>query len=268
MKRTLIFITAFLMLFCFTACTGEGQPRDDERIGIISAMDNEVELLLSEAEIDRVDNYGGVDFHVGTLHGQGVVIMRSGIGKVMAASALTAMLNRYQISHVIFTGIAGGVGDETRVLDQIVATRLVQHDYGIITNEGFVWSSGVDGEEQGEKEFYYCDSGLVDLAYDAAVQVLGEDRVFKGTVATGDQFISSEEYVKKLQQDFDAIACEMEGASVAAVCTQYKIPFVVIRAMSDKADGNAHESFDNMSDLAAENSNKIVIRMIDNMNEG
>jgi len=154
------------------------------------------------------------------------------------------------------------------VLDQIVATRLVQHDYGIITNEGFVWSSGVDGEEQGEKEFYYCDSGLVDLAYDAAVQVLGEDRVFKGTVATGDQFISSEEYVKKLQQDFDAIACEMEGASVAAVCTQYKIPFVVIRAMSDKADGNAHESFDNMSDLAAENSNKIVIRMIDNMNEG
>ena len=166
-----------------------------------------------------MDTIGGVDFHVGTLHWQPVVIMRSGIGKVMAASAATAMLNNYPISKVIFTGIAGGVGDETQVLDQVIATRLVQHDYGTITNDGFVWSSGVTGEEMGEKVFYTCDPDLVDLAFEAAVQVVGEDHVFKGTVATGDQFVASEEYVRRLQQDFDAIACEMEGASIAAVCT-------------------------------------------------
>ena len=175
------------------------------------------------------------------------------------------MLIRYPISKVIFTGIAGGVGDETRVLDQVIATRLVQHDYGYITNDGFEWSSSVLGEEAGEKEFYLCDPELVELAYQAAVQTLGASHVFKGTIATGDQFVASEEYVRKLQRDFDAIACEMEGASVAAVCSEYQVPFVVIRAMSDKADGNAHESFDNMADLAADNSCRIVLQMIDSM---
>ena len=109
------------------------------------------------------------------------------------------------------------------------------------------------------------DPELVELAYEAAVKVLGEGHVFKGTIATGDQFVASEEYVQKLQHDFDAIACEMEGASIAAVCTQYSVPFVVIRAMSDKADGNAHETIDNMGDLAADNSSRIVMQMLDTM---
>lgn len=266
MKR-IISIILVLLVLCSSAAWASGELSAEQtpevRIGIISAMDNELALLLSEAEIDHVDTIGGVDFHVGTLHGKPVVIMRSGIGKVMAASALTAMLNNYPISRVIFTGIAGGVGDETEVLDQVIATRLVQHDYGTITNDGFVWSSGVAGEDEGEKGYYTCDPGLVDLAYEAAMQVVGKDHVFKGTVATGDQFVASEEYVETLQRDFDAIACEMEGASVAAVCTQYEVPFVVIRAMSDKADGNAHESIDNMGDIAADNSSRIVIQMID-----
>ena len=265
MKKLICLLIAVCMVTSLAACGNQAQTEVEERIGIISAMDNEVALLLSEVEIDHVDTIGGVDFHVGTLHGQPVVIMRSGIGKVLAASAATAMLNNYPISKVIFTGIAGGVGDETQVLDQVIATRLVQHDCGTITNDGFVWSSGVAEEEMGDKDFYACDPELVDLAFEAAVQVVGKEHVFKGTIATGDQFVSSEEYVQKLQQDFDAIACEMEGASIAAVCTQYGLPFVVIRAMSDKADGNAHESIDNMGDLAADNSSRIVIQMMDAM---
>ena len=264
MKRFLVVVLSLLLLLSCVAC-GKRPQAEEERIGIISAMDNEVALLLREAEIDHVDTDGGVDFHVGTLHGKNVVIMRSKIGKAMSASGATAMLIRYPISKVIFTGIAGGVGDETRVLDQVIATRLVQHDYGYVTNDGFEWSSSVLGEEAGEKEFYLCDPELVELAYQAAVQTLGASHVFKGTIATGDQFVASEEYVRKLQRDFDAIACEMEGASVAAVCSEYQVPFVVIRAMSDKADGNAHESFDNMADLAADNSCRIVLQMIDSM---
>ena len=265
MKRLFVAVLAALLLFSSVACGKQARSEAEERIGIISAMDNEVALLLQEAEIDHVDTIGGVDFQVGTLQGQPVVIMRSGIGKVMAASAATAMLNNYTISKVIFTGIAGGVGDETQVLDQVIATRLVQHDYGTITNDGFVWSSGVTADEMGEKDFYTCDPELVELAYEAAVQVLGEEHVFKGTIATGDQFVASEEYVQKLQHDFDAIACEMEGASISAVCTQYSVPFVVIRAMSDKADGNAHDSIDNMGDIAADNSSRIVMQMLDAM---
>ena len=266
MKKIIVWMLAALMVLSTAGCAAqlqEGQAGDVERIGIISAMDNEVALLLEEAEIDRVDTIGGVDFHVGTLHDQPVVIMKSGIGKVLAASAVTAMLNEYTISRVIFTGIAGGVGDETQVLDEVIATRLVQHDYGNMTNDGFEWTPGVTGENEGEKGYYTCDPELVGLAYESAVKVLGEEHVFKGTIATGDQFVASEEYVKTLQEQFDAIACEMEGASVAAVCTEYGVPFVVIRAMSDKADGAAHEGVENMGDLAADNSNRIVIEMLD-----
>ena len=268
MKRVLAVVLAALIVITCIGCSAkkEKSPTETDRIGIISAMDNEITLLLDKTEIDHVDKFGGFEFHVGTLHDQDVVIMRSGIGKVLAASAVTAMLDHYSISKVIFTGIAGGVGDETKVLDEVIATRLIQHDYGTMTNDGFVWTDKVPGEVD-SKGYSICDDALVDLAYESAVKVLGKDHVFKGTIATGDQFIASEEYVETLQKDFDAIACEMEGAAVAAVCDQYGVPFVVIRSMSDKADGNAHDVIENMADLAADNSSQIVINMLDAMKQ-
>ena len=232
---------------------------EDFRIGIVSAMPNEVELLVKEAEIDHVDTIGGVDFNVGTLCGQPVVIAQAGIGKILSAAGTPAMLNRYDNSEVYFTGIAGGVGDETQVLDVVIATQLVQHDYGQITNGGFEWSKGYSGEGA----YYACDEGLVEAAYKAAVDVVGPDHVYKGVIASGDQFVASEVYAKKLQDDFNAIACEMEGASIALVCKQYGVPFVVIRTMSDKADGAAHETYENMADIAADNSSRIVLVLLD-----
>ena len=239
------FIT-IVMIVCLLACHMGLAEEGPQYIGIISAMQNEIELLLSEAEIDRVDTIGGVDFNVGTLCGKPVVIAQAGIGKILSAAGMAAMLNGYPISSVLFTGIAGGVGNETKVLDVVVATKLVQHDYGQITNDGFEWSEGYDGEEG----YYPCDEGLVDLACDAAADVVGG------------QFIASEEYVKKLQENYNALACEMEGASIALVCERYGVPFVVIRTMSDKADGLAHETYENMADIAAENSCKIVLEML------
>lgn len=263
---SLLLIAALSVMLC--AC---GQKAEDasaekqEYIGIISAMDNEVSLLLENAEIDHVDTIGKVDYHVGTLCGRPVVIARSGIGMVLASSAMTAMLNNYDISKVIFTGVAGGVGDETRVLDEVIGERLVMHDYGMMTDEGIVWSYGNTGEEIGDDGYFYSDPELVQLAYDAAVKVVGEEYAFKGTIASGDQFVSSEEYVRILQDNFDALACEMEGAAVAAVCRQYDTPFVVVRALSDKADGKAAETYENFGDTAADNSSRIVMDMLDSM---
>ena len=110
-----------------------------------------------------------------------------------------------------------------------------------------------------------CDPDLVNLAHDNAVQILGKEHVFEGTIATGDQFISSEDYVRTLQEDFGAIACEMEGAAIGKICMEYEVPFVVIRSMSDKADGKAHETYTNMGDIAADNSCRIVMGMLENM---
>ena len=262
-KKLPILLLVCAMLSVFICGCAPKTEKPVEYIGIISAMDNEIDLLLEEAEIDRVDTIADVEYHVGSLHGQPVVITRSGIGKIRAASGVTAMLSNYQISKVIFTGIAGGVADETAVLDQVVATRLVEHDYGILSNDGFEWRSGDPGLGGEQGVYYECDPQLVQLAYDAAVEVVGEDHVFKGTIATGDQFIANSEYVEKLRNDYDAYACEMEGAAIAVVCIKNKTPFVVIRALSDKADGNAHDSYENFGERAADNSSRIVIKMLD-----
>jgi len=260
-KMTAVLLSLVLTLSLAFAYAEEKTDDAESMIGIISAMQNEVDLLLSKAEIDRIDTVGGVDFNVGRLCGHSVVIAKAGVGKVLAASGMTAMLNRYPVSSVIFTGVAGGVQDQTQVMDMVIGTKLIQHDYGQQTADGFEWLSGTNGEA----DFRECDPELVQLAHDAAVAELGKDHVFKGVIASGDQFIASETHVQKLQQDFDALACEMEGAAIAVVCGNYGIPFVVIRCMSDKADGKAHETYENLVEDAANQSCRVVLRMLENI---
>ena len=256
------FLAVFLLLF--TCCS----VKNTKYVGIISAMDNEISLLLDEMDIKRTDTHGGNKYYVGVLRDKDVIITKSGVGKIRSASSVTCLLENYSIKEVIFTGIAGGVRDDENVLDKIIATSLVEHDYGILSNEGFTWRGGDPGFGNEEGVVYYCDEALVKLAYEAALSIISEDeKVLKGVVASGDQFIASEEYVKWLSQEFDAYACEMEGASTAEVCTRYQIPFVVIRTLSDKADGKAHESYADFGDKAADESCKIVLKMLESMNE-
>ena len=254
--KGIIIATIICLLLCQAGFAEGIQPA--KSTGIISAMQNEIDLLLATAEIDHTDTVGGVDYHVGTLCGEPVVIAKAGVGKILSAAGMTAMLNNYDISRVLFTGIAGGVADETQVLDVVIATELVQHDFGNLNNDGFVWTGGFNGESG----HYTCDAELVEMAYRAALAVVGEGHVFRGLVASGDQFVASEAFVRRLQEEFNAIACEMEGASIALVCEQYNTPFVVIRTLSDKADGLAHETYENMADLAADNSCRIVMEML------
>ena len=257
-----------VLLLCLTLWTtlcgcARGAAEQTAYIGIISAMDIEIDILLEEAQIERVDTVAGIDYHVGTLRGQPVVISRAGIGKIRAASGITTMLNRYPVSKVIFTGIAGGVSEETQVLDEVIAADLVEHDYGILSNDGFVWRSGDPGIGDEAGVYYACDPGLVELAYNAAVEVVGEEHAFRGTIATGDQFIENADTVKRLKEDYDAYACEMEGAAIEVVCLGYGTPFVVIRAVSDKADGEAHGSYESFGEIAADHSSKIVLKMLE-----
>ena len=225
-------------------------------------MSNELKMLLDKAEISETKTIGGVDYNIGKLEGQDVVLVQGGIGKAMAAAGTTVLINEFNVKSIIFTGIAGGVGDEVKVLDEVIATDLVFHDYGNQTNDGFVWNAEGGINEDGSIP---VDEELSQKAYDAAISVLGEEHVFQGRIATGDQFVASSEYVTYLQNEFDAIACEMEGAAVARIAAQYEVPCCVIRAMSDKADGVAHDTYENFGDTAADNSAKIVLTMLQNM---
>ncbi len=251
-----------LVLLCLAAVlpchAAKASGEEESRIGIISAMEIELNLLLKNAEIDHVDTVGGTDYYVGKLLGRPVVLVQAGMGKTLASAGTATMLNRYKIEKVIFTGVAGGVGDKTRVMDVVIGTRLLHHDFGQLTNDGFVWGM----IDPGEKGYYDCDPKLVEKAEQAAVRIVGEDHVFKGVIASGDQFVSSAKYVEYLQKDYNAMACEMEGASVAQVCTKYGKPFVVIRTMSDKADGKAVQSYENFMGDAGNISSRILMEML------
>jgi adenosylhomocysteine nucleosidase len=261
MKKRFLFAVLPLLAASLFACGEENK----EYIGIVSAMDNEIDLLVREAKIDFIEEHGGVTYRVGTLKNKNVIIASSGVGKIRCASGTTAMLHEFNVSKMIFTGIAGGVADETEVMDQVIATSIVEHDYGRLSDEGLEWKGGDPGYGTEPGVVYKPDAKLVDLAYESATSVMAGGNVFKGCIATGDQFIASQAYVEHLRKDFNALACEMEGASVAAVCEVYEKPYVVIRTLSDKADGQAHEYYENFADLAAEQSSRIVLKMMESL---
>ena len=186
--------------------------------------------------------------------------MKAGIGKVLAASCAETLIDTYHVGGIVFTGIAGGVGDEVNVMDMVIGTALVQHDYGTETNDGFVWNGEAAADEK--TGMIPVDAALSKLAYDSACSVLGTEKVHQGVIATGDQFIASESYVKELQTKFNALACEMEGGSVARVADQFGVPCAVIRCMSDKADGLAHDTYAFNYTEASNTSASVVMEML------
>ena len=257
-KIALLLIIPLLLL---SSCN---KQEEKDYIAIISAMDVEIAMLLKEANIEEERIVADTTYYVGTLKDKPVVITHPGIGKIRASSGVTTLFNTWSISCVIFTGVAGGTRDDESVLDEVIGTSVVEHDYGSLSNDGFTWCGGDPGMlEPGE--YYECDKGLVNLAYESAMSVMDQSHIHKGLIATGDQFIASSEYVKWLQESFDAYACEMEGAAIGKVCVAYEKPFVLLRTLSDKADGEAHESYADFMDLAAEQSNKIVLKMLEAM---
>lgn len=261
-------ISAFLLAMLLAASLGAAALAAENEagsgpIGIISAMDVELKQLVEEAEITRQETVAGNTFYTGTLNGVDVVLVKAGIGKVLAASCTQTLINNYRVGGVVFTGIAGGVGDDVNVMDMVIGTGLVQHDYGTETNDGFEWNGKAAADQ--DTGIIPVDEALSKTAYESACEVLGAEKVHQGIIATGDQFISSETYVAGLQSRFDALACEMEGAAVARVCDQYGVPCAVLRCMSDKADGIAHDTYEFNYTEASNTSASVVINMMETL---
>jgi adenosylhomocysteine nucleosidase len=268
MKKLRVISLVLLSLLFMSSCASVSESKMESSatvettkpLGIMSAMDVELNYLLSQADIKEVVSIGGNDFNVATLEGQDVVIVKAGVGKSLSAAATAILCNEFNVSSIIFTGIAGGVAPEVEIADVVISTSAFFHDYGYLGNDNKIdlntdFVSKVDLK---------ADSGLEKEAYTAAVQVLGEDRVFEGAIATGDQFMANKDYVDYLYNDYNTYAVEMEGACVAYVASKYDVPFVLIRSLSDKADGLAHESYDNWYMVVSDNSGKIVMQFMKN----
>lgn len=225
--------------------------------GIIGAMDYETELLKNHMLVEKTETIAGLEFATGILGGHHVVVVTCGIGKVNAALCTQIMITTFNVTQVINTGVAGAIADHLNVGDIVISTDLIQHD---VDATGF-------GYELGEiprlKPWVFkADARLINRAYVAATAEVKGHQIYKGRIVSGDQFISSMEAKTHLEAVFKPHAAEMEGAAIAQVCQLNAVPFVVIRAMSDKADGSAHVSFESFSREAALHSSQIVMHMI------
>ncbi|MGL5988448.1 5'-methylthioadenosine/adenosylhomocysteine nucleosidase [Cetobacterium sp.] len=228
-----------------------------DRIAIIGAMDSEIKILLSEMKEVKKEERATVVFYEGKLLNKDVVVFKSGIGKVNAAMSTTIAMEEYDVNKIIFTGVAGAINKNLNITDVVISDYLVQHDYDTTifgSKKGAVPGS-VDTK-------FFADKQLINIAKNSAQKVLGKNKVYIGTIATGDQFIADKKAVEALETDFGAWAVEMEGAAVAHVANLYKTPIVVIRSMSDKADGSAHMNYNDFVNIAADNSAKIVMNML------
>ncbi len=219
-------------------------------IGIIGAMDIEVDILKEHMEDAAKETVSGVEFVSGSLFGHRAVVAKCGVGKVNAALCTEAMIIKYRPDLIINTGIAGSLSKDLSVLDVVVAKSTVQHDFDIPV---FGYPKG---QVPGIDVIKIPTDGAISLAIEGIVKGLGVNCRY-GTVASGDQFISSTEKKKEIAEIFSALACEMEGASIGQVCYLNKLPFTIIRAISDSSDGGGMD-YDEFAEKAARLSAKIV----------
>lgn len=218
----------------------------------MAAMPQELQALIDLMPDEAAVRCGGRVFWRGHLHGQEVVAVLSGIGKVAAAITATLLADAFGVSQIWFTGVAGGLGAEVRVGDVVVAESLIQHDMDAsplfarhelpglgrsrLNPPPELTSLVRDGVAQ----------ALVDVHEHVPLHALGlpQPRVHRGLIASGDQFIASAEDAETLRHHLpDVLAVEMEGAAVAQVCDAFGLPFAVIRTISDRADASAHLDF-------------------------
>ncbi|UOR12233.1 5'-methylthioadenosine/S-adenosylhomocysteine nucleosidase [Halobacillus amylolyticus] len=224
-------------------------------IGIIGAMDEEIELLKSKMKINQTVEAAGSKFIEGELCQQSVVLLQSGIGKVNAAIATTILHERFTIERVINTGSAGGFAKELEVGDLVISSLVTHHDVDVTA---FQYEYG---QVPGLPAMYPADSSLMERAMEAVRKT--DAKAKKGIIATGDSFMQEEARVSFVRGKFpEMIAAEMEAAAIAQVCYKYNTPFVVIRALSDIAGKESSISFDQFLPKAAENAATMIMEML------
>lgn len=224
-----------------------------EKIGIIGAMEVEVALLKQDMKIQREVKKAGMDFCEGILMGQEAVVVRSGIGKVNAAVCTQILVDEFQVEAVINTGIAGSLNAEINIGDIVISTDVLHHDMDAVN---FGYEPGQI--PQMDVFSFAADEKLASKAEAVCNEVNPKIRVFRGRVVSGDQFIADKAVKNRIAQQFHGFCTEMEGAAIAQAAYLNEIPFVVIRAISDKADDSASEDYPTFEKKAVEHSVRLV----------
>ena len=224
-------------------------------IGIIAAMNVEMDSLRSHMENTETEVVSGIRFVRGTLEGKEVVTAVCGYGKVFAALCAQTMILRYQPESIINTGVAGTLCDELSIGSIAVSSSVVQHD--------------MDTSPLGDPVGLISGINKVELPANSALaqnlsacaNTMGI-KTASGVIASGDQFVASAERKAFITETFHAIACEMEGAAIGQVCYVNHVPFCILRAISDSADGSSHMDYPTFVKMAAEQSVNLLRRYL------
>ena len=219
-----------------------------EKYGIIGAMDSEVRELCEELASKEIVEYAGLNFFTGFLNGKEVVIVKSGIGKVNAAMCAQALILKFGVTKVINTGIAGALAKGLGVFDFVISSAAVYHDFDT-TAFGYKI-----GQVPGMPQQFDADSKLSDLALFAfeKTEFAKNHKAIKGVVASGDKFVSDSETKKSIVSNFNAACVEMEGAAIAHACYLNKVPFVIVRCISDMADDTVEQTYSFNEEVCAD----------------
>ena len=231
-------------------------------VGIIGAMDKEIDALIHEMKDRQEKTMAGMTFHRGTLWDTEAVVVKSGVGKVNMAICTQLLIDLYEVDMLINTGIAGGLHKDVDVGDIVISSDAVQHDVDVTTR----------GFKPGEIPFmktwiFKADPELAAMAAKACQVVNPEIGCHIGRVLTGDQFISDDRWREELIRKFQGYCVEMEGAAMAQVACLNKVPFVIIRAISDKADEEAKVRIEAFEDQAIVHTLKLLAAMFIMMNK-
>ena len=230
------------------------------KIGIIGAMEIEVETLKSHMQITNTLEKASMTFLEGTLNDIPVVIVRSGIGKVNAGMCVQILSDVFQVTHVINTGVAGSLNAAIDIGDIVVSSDALYHD---VDATGFGYPLG-EVPQLGTLSFT-ADAQMIAQAK-ASCQIVNPDiQVFEGRIVSGDQFVSSKTQKAKIVADTGAICTEMEGTAIAHAAWRNGVPFVVIRAISDKADDSAQMDYPTFEAIAAKRCAAVTQILAKNM---
>ena len=222
-------------------------------IGIIGAMDVEVNHLKKDMKMESISRKAGMEFCKGELKGQQVVVVRSGIGKVNAAVCTQILADVFGVDGVINTGIAGSLNADINIGDVVISTDVVHHDMDAV-NFGYPLGQ----IPQMDVFSFQADEKLAEKARKVCEKVKPEIKVFRGRIVSGDQFIADKAVKKRIEQTFHGFCTEMEGAAIAQAAYLNRIPFVIIRAISDKADDSATMDYPTFEKKAVEHSVRLV----------
>lgn len=228
-----------------------------KKIGIIGAMELEVEALKEKMSISRKEEKASMEFLEGTLHGTDVVVVRSGIGKVNAALCTQILCDLFGVSHIINTGVAGSLKNEINIGDIVVSTDALHHDVDVR-----VFGYPLGEVPQVGCQAFLADEHLIKLASECCKEVNPDIFVYEGRVVSGDQFISDKQVKERIIDNFGGFCVEMEGASIAHAAYLNHVPFVIIRAISDKADDSAQMDYPEFERAAAAHSALLVEHML------